>query len=278
MLRLLDPYKVLLDIGPVQMSIAAERRGAPLGREWRKLEDLVSGWLADIQRCLSEVKKPWTELSVTAGYPKVVHRMYAAVSFTGEPGLTPMAAVAGTIAGLVRDHLVEQGASKVLVNNGGDIAIHLGKGEKTVVGVAPRLGASPSHFLELKAGSPVGGIATSGLGGRSFTLGIADAAVAIAASPEVADACATALGNAVNVDSILIERRLARELDPATDIPNLMVTTSVGPLPEEQRAEALRRGMQKARQLIDDKLLLGAALFLNGQMLQYPDRLVCPIK
>ncbi len=278
MFRLLDHYKALLDIGPVQMSIAAERRGEPLGREWRKLEELVSGWLADIQRYLPEVRKPWTEMNSTSGYPKAVQRMYAAVSSTGEPGLTPMAAVAGTIAGLARDYLVEQGAGKVLVNNGGDIAIYLGREERTRVGVTPRLGAAPSHYLELRAGSPVGGIATSGQGGRSFTLGIADAAVGIAASPEVADACATVLGNAVNVESILIERRPAREIDPATDIPNLMVTTAVGPLPEEMRAEALERGMQKARQLVDGKLLLGAVLFLNGEMRQYPDGMVCPIE
>ncbi|CAA7600823.1 Flavin transferase ApbE [Acididesulfobacillus acetoxydans] len=277
MLKRIDPYKVLVDIGPVQMSIWAGRKGEPLGREWRKLENLVKEWLADIRRYLPEVKKPWPQLNDLAEYNRVVQKMHAAVRDTGDPSLTSMAAVAGTLAGMTCEYLVYKGATKVLVNNGGDLAIFLGKEEKTKVGIVPRLGVAPSHYLEVKGGSKIGGVATSGRGGRSFTLGIADAAVAIAARPEVADACATVLGNAVNVDSVLIERRPAREIDPDTDIPRLLVTTAVAPLSVELRTEALDRGLQRARRLVQDKLLLGAVLFLNGDMRQYPEDLVRPV-
>ncbi|MGI9860763.1 hypothetical protein SDD30_05160 [Moorella naiadis] len=277
MFKLLDPFRALLDIGPVQMSVTAERRGRPLGREWRRLEELVSGWLGDLQRYLPLARQPWPLLAGSEGWPRVLQRMYLAVKTTGAPELTPMAAVAGTIAELVGDYLVEQGATKVLVNNGGDIAIHLGRGEKTRVGIAPRLGVAPSHYLEVKAGDHLGGIATSGRGGRSFTLGIADAAVAVASTAAVADACATVLGNAVNVDSPLIQRRPARELDPATDIPDLLVTTAVGPLAAELQDTALERGIAKGRQLVEAGVLRGAVVFLNGKMRQYPDYLVHPI-
>ena len=277
MFKLLDPFRALLDVGPVQMSVTAERRGRPLGREWRRLEELVSGWLGDLQRYLPLARQPWPRLAGFEGWPRVLQRMYLAVKTTGAPELTPMAAVAGTIAELVGDYLVEQGATKVLVNNGGDIAIHLGRGEKTRVGIAPRLGVAPSHYLEVKAGDHLGGVATSGRGGRSFTLGIADAAVAVASTAAVADACATVLGNAVNVDSPLIQRRPARELDPATDIPDLLVTTAVGPLAAELQDTALERGIAKGRQLVEAGVLRGAAVFLNGKMRQYPDYLVHPI-
>ena len=275
MFRLLDPYKALLDVGPVQMSVIAERKGMPLGRgEWGKLEEMVSGWLADITRYRAMVQQPWTKITRLDAVAKVVQRMHSAVRSTQDVSLTPMAAVAGTIAGFICDYFVEHGATKVVVNNGGDIAVHLGKGETTRVGIAPRLGIPPSHYLDLKYGDRIGGIATSGLGGRSFTLGIADAAVVMATDPSVADACATVLGNAVNVESVLIKRRLAKEIDPATDIPDLWVTVAVGTLPNELKAIALERGVSKARQLVEQKLLTGAVIFVAGEMLQYPGNIV----
>ncbi|QGP91367.1 hypothetical protein MGLY_06990 [Neomoorella glycerini] len=278
MFQLLDPFRALLDIGPVQMSVMAERRGQPLGREWHRLEGLVTGWLEDLKRYLPIARKPWPLLTNPGGWPRVLDRMYAAVKTAGDPDLTPMAAVAGTMAELVGDYLVKQGATKVLVNNGGDIAIRLGRGEKTRVGIAPRLGAPPTHYLDIRPGDHIGGVATSGRGGRSFTLGIADAAVAVASSAAVADACATVLGNAVNVDTPLIQRRPARELDPDTDIPELLVTTAVGPLPEELQTAALERGIETGRRLVEAGVLLGVVVYLNGFMRQYPEGLVHPIK
>lgn len=270
MFMVLNPYMAVLDVGPVQMSIRAERKGQPLGREWRKLEQLVSDWLGDLKRYLEEACKPWTQVKDTSHCPKVFRLMHDAVRSTSEPTLTSMAAVAGTISEMVCNYLTERGATKVLVNNGGDIAVHLGDGESTRVGIIPRLGAQPSHYVQLSSASAIKGIATSGFGGRSFTRGIADAAVALAAKPSIADACATVLANAVNVESPLIERRQARELDPATDIPNLWVTTKILPLPGETRDCALANGMEKAREMVDSKLLFGAILFLAGKMVEYP--------
>ena len=270
MFTILDPYKAILDIGPVQMSVRAERNGQPLGREWRRLEQIVSDWLSDLKRHLEEARKPWPQVKDTSQYPKVLRLMYEAVRLTGEPTLTSMAAVAGTISEMVCNYLIDRGATKVLVNNGGDIAIHLGDGESTRVGIIPRLGTQPSHYVQLSPASAIKGIATSGFGGRSFTLGIADAAVALAAKPSIADACATVLANAVNVESPLIERQQARELDPATDIPGLWVTTKILPLPGEIKDCALENGMKKAREMVDSKVLLGAILFLGGKMVEYP--------
>ena len=277
MLTLVNPYQVVIDSGPVQMSVTAERRGEPIVRELRKLEEPVNNWLDDLRRYLSFAKTTWPELSNDIEYPKILGKMLSGVSLTGEPNLTPMAAVAGSMSELVCEHLAKRGASKVLVNNGGDIAIHLGSGEKTRVGIVPRLGVKPSHYLDVE-GKKIGGIATSGRGGRSFTLGIADAAVAIAATSSIADACATVLGNSVNADSPLIERRAARDLDPATDIPELLVTCAVSSLPQSLKEEALERGLKKARELVERKIIYGAVLFLQGEMCQFPPNLIHPIK
>lgn len=277
MFQLLDPFRALLDIGPTQMSIVAECRGQPLRREWHRLETQVTGWLEDLRRCLHLARQPWPLLTGVRGWPRVLERMYTAVKTAGDPELTPMAAVAGTMADLVGDYLIKQGANKVLVNNGGDIAIRLSRGEKTRVGIAPRLGAPPTHYLNIKGGGQIGGIATSGRGGRSFTRGIADAAVAIAASAALADACATTLGNGVIVDSPLIQQRLAGEIDPNTDIPELLVTTAVGALPRQLQVQALEKGMDVGRELVDAGIILGAVIFLDGLMQQYPEGLVLPI-
>ena len=61
------------------------------------------------------------------------HTMWAAVSMIGDSDLTPMAAVAGTIADATADFLVESGLTRVIVNNGGDVAVRLTKGETVSV-------------------------------------------------------------------------------------------------------------------------------------------------
>ena len=145
------------------------------------------------------------------------------------------------------------------------------------MGIVPRLGSEPTHYILINGHSGLGGIATSGMGGRSFTLGIADASVAIASSASAADACATALGNAVNIESPVIRRKLAGGIDPNSDIAGLMVTVEVGPLSRDLKLEALERGIEKARKLVNSKVLLGAVFFLQGEMKQYPENIALPI-
>jgi hypothetical protein len=45
-----------------------------------------------------------------------------------------MVAVASSVAGMVADEIFAAGAAKVIINNGGDIAIRLGAGEVVKVG------------------------------------------------------------------------------------------------------------------------------------------------
>jgi len=97
------------------------------------------------------------------------------------------------------------------VNNGGDIALRLSPGASFEVGLVADpvrgLAALPlDGRFAIDGHSPVRGVATSGWRGRSFSLGIADSVTVLAASAAVADAAATVIANAVDVDDARIVR------------------------------------------------------------------------
>ena len=117
----------------------------------------------------------------------------------------------------------------------------------------------------LRAEDGIGGIATSAFNGRSFTLGIADSVTVVAASAAAADAAATVVANAVDLDSPAIERRPARALDPDSDLGDRLVTSAVGPLTEAEIRQALTNGRSRAARLIARGLIGGAALIFGGK-------------
>jgi uncharacterized protein len=176
--------------------------------------------------------------------------------------ITPMAAVAGAVADeMLQAMLAGRALDKAYVNDGGDIAIHLAPGHSLRAGIFAQ---ALDGAVSLTHDRPVRGIATSGRGGRSFSLGIADSATVLAKTAAAADAAATLIANAVNLDHSAIERRLARELDPDSDLGDLAVTVAVGDLPPEAIDEALDRGLVEARRLRHLGLIDSAALSLCG--------------
>jgi hypothetical protein len=114
-------------------------------------------------------------------------------------------------------------------------------------------------------GDGVGGIATSGARGRSFSLGIADSVTVLAASAATADAAATLVANAVDVDHPAILRRPASELDPDSDLGDRLVTVSVGELPRGVVLAALEAGRKRAADYLARGLIVDAALTLQGE-------------
>lgn len=193
--------------------------------------------------------------------------MAGAASATGQPDLGPMAAVAGTVADAVARHLQEAGAVKAIVENGGDVAIHLQPGQEAAVGVRRGLGdPEPAYRLTLRGDlQPFWGVCTSGLGGRGLTRGLADSAVCVAATSAVADAAATALGNACRVETANARQAPAETLRPDTDIPGLLVTTWRGELSEAEVDAALGNAMRYGQSLVDNGVLLGAMVCLQGK-------------
>ncbi|MEM2934628.1 MAG: UPF0280 family protein [Methanocellales archaeon] len=108
----------------------------------------------------------------------------------------PMAAVAGAIAELALEAMIERGALHAIVENGGDIAIL--NDREIVIGIYA--GESPFKnlgFLLEPRDKPIGICTSSGTVGPSLSFGNADAATVIANSASLADACATLLGNEV---------------------------------------------------------------------------------
>jgi ApbE superfamily uncharacterized protein (UPF0280 family) len=112
----------------------------------------------------------------------------------------------------------------------------------------------------------IGGVATSGLGGRSFTKGIASAATVLSQTAALSDAAATVIGNFTNVEDPNIMRSLAEKIYPDTDIAGEWVTIKVGKLSEEKIEEALNRGFSKAQLICQKGLINGGLIALQGRV------------
>jgi hypothetical protein len=160
---------------------------------------------------------------------------------------------------------------RAFVNDGGDIAVHLAPGETLAIGmVADPRWPTPDAAIRLVGGDGVGGVATSGRHGRSFSFGIADAVTVLAADAATADAAATLIGNAVNVDSPAIRRAPADSLDPDSDLGARLVTVAVETLTEDEVAAALEAGAARARHWVAAGLIRAAALRVQGQAVSVP--------
>ena len=109
----------------------------------------------------------------------------------------PMAAVAGAVAEYVGTELLKY-SDEVIVENGGDIFFKITR--PITVGIFA--GASPlSERIGIKIqpiDAPFGICTSSGTVGPSLSFGTADAVTIRAASAALADAAASAVGNAVN--------------------------------------------------------------------------------
>jgi uncharacterized protein len=111
----------------------------------------------------------------------------------------------------------------------------------------------------------VRGIATSGWRGRSLSLGIADAVTVLARTAAMADAAATMIANAVDVDAPGVHRRPAHEVQCESDLGWRLVTVAVPPLPAKAVDQALTAGLRAAEGFKARGLIEGAALFLQGE-------------
>jgi ApbE superfamily uncharacterized protein (UPF0280 family) len=119
--------------------------------------------------------------------------------------------------------------------------------------------SSDADFI-VTATMPVRGVATSGWRGRSFSLGIADSVTILAQTAAQADAAATIVANAVDVDDPRIVRHPANMLKDDTDLGDIPVTVDVPPLHDEQVRIALERGRRRALELQRDGLIHSALL------------------
>lgn len=279
MIEVLAKDQVFLDYGPMQVMLRASANGRAMTGELQE----AAGYAINILQELAEVLYLAKDVRTLthpglAELPLPLRLMVEAVLAAGDPTLTPMAAVAGTFSDLIADRLAAQGAAKVLINNGGDIAIRLFGEEKTKVGLTPSITApSFTHLIHLEAKAGIGGIATSGFGGRSLTKGIASAVTVLADTSRAADACATLIANHCYAEDPGIIRWPAEKLDPNTDIAGHLVTVRIEELKPETKIQALSNGLTKARELIDQGVIRGGVIFLDNQVAMIPDNLCLPL-
>lgn len=257
---------VLVDYGPMRMFISVFEEGKPLVELALEGADLAMNVLDELAKFLRLIKQKSQMLEAKDIFPDVVQRMMKATKMMEEADLTPLAAVAGSASDVVADFMFHRGGTKILVDNGGDIAIRLRKGDMAKVGVKTDIHEPyPSYVISIDTAMGMGGVATSGLGGRSFTKGIASSAAVFSETASFSDAAATVIGNAANTDDPKIKRALAETIYPDTDIQGEWVTTEVGHLSQEKIEEALDKGLSKANLLCQKGLIKGAFITVQGK-------------
>ena len=246
-------------------------------RAWTRFEPLLAELMAEWH---------FLRLPVQAGVScplqgGVARRMWqACVPWADQTYITPMAAVAGSVAQELLACYDRAGVGRAWVNNGGDIALHLAQGQTVRVGLYADLarlqmqeliqGLNLDAAFEVTHAMPVRGVATSGWRGRSFSLGIADSVTVLAATAAQADAAASLIANAVDVAHPYIVRQPANSLRDMTDLGNLEVTVDVPTLPPKYVQRALQAGWQRARTCQAQGLIAAAALVCQGQALWLP--------
>jgi len=269
---LLPGGRLHLQHGPIDLVIGAF--GAP--REIARAADAARTCFAEVLPSLVR-ELPLLRAALAATPPPlagpVARRMLAACWPYRAGFITPMAAVAGAVADHVLAAMTAAAAlERAYVNDGGDIAFHLAPGTALTCGMVADL-AAPAMLgtMRLDAAMPVRGLATSGRackgrGGRSFSLGIADAVTVLAESGAAADAAATIVANEVDLPGhAAVTRVPARDVDPDSDLGDRLATWDVGALAPAEIDRALEAGRARAEELRRAGLLFGAVLVLRDR-------------
>jgi len=272
----LDGSRWHFNHGPID--IVAEAHGDPYAvtaahdAAWARFGHVLD----ELVRELPLLRLPVTDRMRPRGV--VGQRMWDACAAFSPMFITPMAAVAGSVAQELIAFYDRPGIERAWINNGGDIALHLAPGQSARVGVFADIARfdwrnhgdgggmlTTDGQFELHAAQPVRGVATSGWRGRSFSLGIADSVTVLAATAAQADAAATVIANAVDVDDDAIQRRPASECKDDSDLGDTLVTVDVPPLAPSQVQSALDTGAVCAKVLQKGGLVWAALLVCQGQ-------------
>lgn len=266
-IALLPGNRLHLNHGPIDLVISADGAAREIERAYAQAAAVFPNILPELVAELPLLRTPLGDLKpVVSGI--VAQRMVEAAWPYRDVFITPMAAVAGSVAEHVLASMIEVAdLRRAIVNNGGDIAIHLSEGEVMRAGVVGDLSLPKRDAaIEIASGDPVRGIATSGWRGRSQSLGIADSVTVLAPGAAMADAAATMIANAVDVDDPAIERLPACDVRDDSDLGDMPVTVAVGLLSSQKAAQALEHGAHRAAELRARGLIAAAYLQLQGQV------------
>ena len=273
--------------GPIDCIVSAEgEAGAAAGcieHAWARFRTLLDELACELPMLRADLQRPAAQGTVPRG--SVARRMVSACRPHAIDGrfITAMAAVAGSVAEEIAASFDDPRIRRASVNNGGDIALVLNGDACFDVGVVTDLAPpphqhrhpersegsrkrpAPSRRFRVEANSPVRGIATSGWRGRSFSLGIADSVTVMATRASTADAAATIVANAVDVDDTRIVRAPASSVRDDSDLGSRLVVRHVPPLPISLVDQALDRGAREAEAQIEAGRIIAAVLSLQGR-------------
>lgn len=252
------PIDLVIGIDGSAADVAAAE-AAMTSRFGSVLQELV----ADLDRLRSDVREQPAVNGRIAG--RMVERTAA---LCGGDFATAMICVAGAVA----DEIARVGWSaahveRLHVNNGGDIAVRQIASAVTSIGVVDDVvSARLVGRLHVAGDSGIGGVATSGWGGRSMSLGIADAVTVLAVDALTADVVATLVANAVDLPGHpAMLRRPANQLRDDSDLGDRLVTCGVGDLTAAEVSAALDAGEIRARRALADPDVRAVLLWLRGE-------------
>ena len=255
-----------LQHGPIDLIIKAEANNIKgVRKAYSIAKERFESVLDELVSELPFLKSPITS-SYNPPLGKIARRMYDSVwQYSQKVFVTPMATVAGAVADEILTCMVNGTTlRRVYVNNGGDISIYLGKGEKYTLDIN-QLNNTKLGQIELLEGGGIGGVATSGKGGRSLSMGIADSVTVLAANASDADVGATLIANHVDIPGHHgITRKPADKIVDDSDLGDLEVVISCVHLASKDVELALDRGHHFAVELLNEGKIISAAMFLQS--------------
>ena len=275
-----------LQHGPIDLIISAEGATDVVINAFARAADAFDGLLATLVEELPILRAPANASPPPDLKGLVAKRMDEAIRphlhrYESGDFITPMAAVAGSVADYIL-YAMGGGLDRAIVNNGGDIALHLSKGAFFDIGIADDQDVYFSNFNKKASGKlvgnmplkgqiklgyddKIGGVATSGWRGRSHSLGIADSVTVLAKTAADADVAATLIANAISVSSPAILRQPANELAADSDLQDRLVTVAVDLLTDDEICRALAAGLSLAAAMHEDGQVAAVYARLQGR-------------
>lgn len=283
--RLPDGRRLHMQHGPMDLIVQVDGPREVVERAETSAIARFETILAELVPQLDVLRSPVDAAAPAAVHGTVAERMIGAATLFADVWVTPMVAVAGSVAEEICAVIADvDGVTSAYVNNGGDVALHLEPGTSLRVGLVSDLTVGHADMvLTIDGSDDIRGMATSGAGGRSHSLGIADAVTAMGTRTSVCDAAASLVANAVDLPGHpAIHRTPANVLDPDSDLGDQLVTVDVPELCTEDVDAALDAGADVARQhLTRAPELRGFVLHLQGRRRVVGDALdrrLVPIK
>lgn len=274
MIQQLPDNRVFIDHGPTQMVLDVYVEDDRVPEIGIIAAERVVSEIEKLAEYMPQLRKMRAYSNVDDDLPSVLNKMITAVNKSGYEELNTLGAVAGSFSDIALESVLELGATRAIINNGGDIALNDLTGKDIKVGIPIYIDANHGQLvLNITREMNIHGICTSGIGGRSFTKGIATAAVVLAENAATADACATYIGNMTNVEDENIVRCLADEIDSGTDITGQMITLKVGQISERNKYMALLNGLYVAEDLFKKGIIKGVVICVGEKIVKYPEDL-----